>query len=169
MAFALPFFAAMAVVRGEPRRGVLPVARRARMRWKVVAIGFLGYYLASYLDFLGLAYVTASLERLILYLNPTLVLLIGLAVLRPTDERPSGRCATRSATAASRSRSRHDFRCRRYRASCSAALLVFAQCAGLCALSRRQRRTRQVVVGTLRLTAYASCVAFVLLHADNSC
>ena len=37
-----------------------------------------GYYLASFLDFAGLAYISASLERLILYLNPTLVLLLGL-------------------------------------------------------------------------------------------
>ena len=43
----------------------------------IVGIGFSGYYLASYLDFAGLAYITASLERLILYLTPTLVLLLG--------------------------------------------------------------------------------------------
>jgi drug/metabolite transporter (DMT)-like permease len=43
----------------------------------VAGLGFLGYYLASFLDFVGLQYVTASLERLILYLNPTLVLLLG--------------------------------------------------------------------------------------------
>ena len=42
----------------------------------------LGYYLASFLDFAGLAYITASLERLILYLNPTLVLLFGWIVYR---------------------------------------------------------------------------------------
>jgi hypothetical protein len=43
----------------------------------VLWLGFTGYYLASYLDFVGLQYITASLERLILYLNPTLVLLLG--------------------------------------------------------------------------------------------
>jgi drug/metabolite transporter (DMT)-like permease len=43
----------------------------------VVWLGVTGYYLASFLDFLGLQYITAGLERLILYLNPTLVLLIG--------------------------------------------------------------------------------------------
>jgi drug/metabolite transporter (DMT)-like permease len=41
-----------------------------------------GYYLSSYLDFLGLQYITASLERLILYLNPTLVVLLGWAVYK---------------------------------------------------------------------------------------
>jgi hypothetical protein len=41
----------------------------------VLGLGFSGYYLASFLDFAGLQYISASLERLILYLNPTLVLL----------------------------------------------------------------------------------------------
>ena len=40
-------------------------------------LGFSGYYLASFLDFAGLAYISAGLERLILYLNPTLVLALG--------------------------------------------------------------------------------------------
>jgi drug/metabolite transporter (DMT)-like permease len=40
-------------------------------------LGFSGYYLASFLDFAGLQYISASLERLILYLNPTLVLALG--------------------------------------------------------------------------------------------
>jgi len=73
MLFALPLFALMAwwSSRGRP-----PLTRRD---WLGVAgLGFSGYYLASFLDFAGLAYVSASLERLILYLNPTLVLLLGL-------------------------------------------------------------------------------------------
>jgi drug/metabolite transporter (DMT)-like permease len=43
----------------------------------ILGLGFTGYYLASFLDFAGLQYISASLERLILYLNPTLVLLLG--------------------------------------------------------------------------------------------
>ena len=46
----------------------------------MLGLGFTGYYLASFLDFMGLAYISASLERLILYLNPTLVLLLGLVL-----------------------------------------------------------------------------------------
>jgi len=46
----------------------------------VLGLGFCGYYLASFLDFAGLQYISASLERLILYLNPTLVLLLGVTV-----------------------------------------------------------------------------------------
>ena len=53
-----------------------------RRDWAVVVgLGFCGYYLASMLDFMGLQYITASLERLILYLNPTLVLLLSMAML----------------------------------------------------------------------------------------
>lgn len=47
-------------------------------RLRIVGLGFFGYYLASFLDFAGLAYITATLERLILYLTPTLVLLVNL-------------------------------------------------------------------------------------------
>jgi drug/metabolite transporter (DMT)-like permease len=73
MLFALPLFAVMAwwASRGQP-------ALAWRDRWGVLGLGFTGYYLASFLDFAGLAHISASLERLILYLNPTLVLLLGL-------------------------------------------------------------------------------------------
>ena len=75
MLFALPIFAVMAwwASRGKP-----PLTRRD---WAGVAgLGITGYYLASFLDFAGLAYISASLERLILYLNPTLVVLLGWAL-----------------------------------------------------------------------------------------
>ncbi|MBK6864875.1 MAG: DMT family transporter [Ideonella sp.] len=73
MLFALPMFLALAWWAG---RGKPALARRD---WIAVAgLGFSGYYLASYLDFAGLQYITASLERLILYLNPTLVLLLAV-------------------------------------------------------------------------------------------
>lgn len=72
MLFAMPFFLAMAWWAG---RGQAPLTRRDW--WGVVGLGFSGYYLSSFLDFLGLQYISASLERLILYLNPTLVLVLG--------------------------------------------------------------------------------------------
>lgn len=51
--------------------------------WRDVGLlGFTGYYLASFLDFAGLQYISASLERLILYLNPTVVLLLSALVWR---------------------------------------------------------------------------------------
>ena len=75
MLFALPIFAVMAwwASRGQPAL--------ARKDWLgVLGLGFTGYYLASFLDFAGLAYISASLERLILYLNPTLVVMLGWAL-----------------------------------------------------------------------------------------
>ncbi|QDL39643.1 DMT family transporter [Rhodoferax sediminis] len=72
MLFALPIFAVMA---WWASRGRAPLTRRDWLG--VLGLGVSGYYLASFLDFAGLQYVTASLERLILYLNPTLVLVLG--------------------------------------------------------------------------------------------
>ena len=83
MLFALPIFALMA---WWASRGKAPLARRDWLG--VLWLGFTGYYLASFLDFAGLAYVSASLERLILYLNPTLVLLLGLAFYQRRITRP---------------------------------------------------------------------------------
>jgi drug/metabolite transporter (DMT)-like permease len=45
-------------------------------------LGITGYYLASTLDFMGLQYISASLERAILYLNPTMVLLLSAVWFR---------------------------------------------------------------------------------------
>ena len=82
MLFALPLFLAMAWWAG---RGKAPLAPRD---WAAVAmLGFTGYYLASYLDFEGLRYITASLERLVLYLNPTLVMLLAWLLHKKTWKR----------------------------------------------------------------------------------
>ncbi len=72
MLFALPLFLTLAwwAGRGKPRLTQRDLA-------VVSGLGFSGYYLASYLDFAGLQYISASLERLILYLNPTMVLFLG--------------------------------------------------------------------------------------------
>ena len=72
MLFALPFFIAMAWWAG---RHQTPLTRNDWLG--VLGLGFSGYYLSSFLDFLGLQYISASFERLILYLNPTLVLVLG--------------------------------------------------------------------------------------------
>lgn len=77
MLFALPMFLILAWWAG---RGKPPLTwRDARA---VLGLGFCGYYLASFLDFAGLRYISASLERLILYLNPTLVLALGIVLFR---------------------------------------------------------------------------------------
>ena len=82
MLFALPFFVSMAwwASRGKPAL--------TRKDWLgILGLGFSGYYLASYLDFSGLSYISASLERLILYLNPTLVLALAWLMYRRTVKR----------------------------------------------------------------------------------
>ena len=73
MLFALPLFVGLAWWAG---RGKPALTRRDLA--VVTGLGFSGYYLASFLDFAGLQYISASLERLILYLNPTLVLAMGV-------------------------------------------------------------------------------------------
>ena len=81
MLFALPFFVAMAWwASRQPHALANPLSRRDLLA--ISGLGFLGYYLASFLDFLGLQTITASLERLILYLNPTLVMLLSAAIYK---------------------------------------------------------------------------------------
>lgn len=77
MSFAAPLFAALAIC--ESRRADAP-ALDGRDRMLLVALGLLGYYLSSLLDFWGLEYIPVALERLILFLNPTFVLLLGVVV-----------------------------------------------------------------------------------------
>lgn len=75
MTLSLPFFLAMA---WWTRQGA-PIARRDWLG--IVALGFLGYYLASLLDFLGLQYVSAGVGRLIMFLYPTLVVILSALFL----------------------------------------------------------------------------------------
>ena len=81
MLFALPFFIAMTWWASRQTHAQdNPLTRRDVLA--ICGLGFLGYYLASFLDFLGLQTITASLERLILYLNPTLVMLLSAAIYK---------------------------------------------------------------------------------------
>lgn len=73
MGFALPVF--LWVGLAEHKAG----AALSRQDWgKLLALGCLGYYGASILDFWGLEYISAGLERLILFTYPTLTILIGV-------------------------------------------------------------------------------------------
>ncbi|ANN72826.1 DMT family transporter [Bordetella bronchialis] len=76
MLFSLPFFAYIGWRQSRrAARGEIPVLTHGE-RAKVIFLGLIGYYLSSFLDFLGLRYISVGLERLILFLAPTLVLLI---------------------------------------------------------------------------------------------
>ena len=74
MLFALPFFLLVAVWRNK-KTPALPLDKK---QWGVVIVlGLMGYYIASYLDFLGLQYISAGLERVIIFLYPTFVVLFS--------------------------------------------------------------------------------------------
>ncbi|MGV8959311.1 MAG: DMT family transporter [Stenotrophomonas sp.] len=155
MLIAFPFFVVMG----------LWAARRARTPltagdWLQVALlGFTGYYLSSYLDFLGLNYISATLERLILYLSPTLVMLIALVLLK---QRPSRRqlFALGLSYLGVLLAFGHDIQLDGHRTVIGSAL-VFG---GALSYAVYLFGSGQVVdrIGAVRLTAYASGVASVL-------
>lgn len=79
MLFSLPFYGAMAVWARQKEKGE-PLSRR---RWlQIAGLGLGGYYLSSFFDFAGLQYISAGLERLILFLYPTFVLLLNSWVFK---------------------------------------------------------------------------------------
>jgi drug/metabolite transporter (DMT)-like permease len=89
MLYSAPLFVALAWwAASTPQPG--PVTRRDA--WRIVWLGCIGYYVASLLDFKGLQYITASLERLVLFLYPTIVVLLSALLL--------GKPVTRRAVAA---------------------------------------------------------------------
>ena len=72
MLYSAPFFLAMAWWSGRDAEPMSPGAWR-----RLLLLGFIGYYLASLFDFMGLAYISAGLERLTLFLYPTIVVLLS--------------------------------------------------------------------------------------------
>jgi drug/metabolite transporter (DMT)-like permease len=78
MGFALPLFLWLILrTRGEGAARL-----NAADGVRVLMLGCVGYYLSSLFDFYGLSYITAGLERMILYLYPTLVLLLQAWLMR---------------------------------------------------------------------------------------
>ena len=78
MLFSLPLFIAASLYNNQPTNS--PISRKDYL--SIAAVGITGFYGASYLDFIGLQYISASLERLILYVYPSLVLLISAVFLK---------------------------------------------------------------------------------------
>lgn len=81
MVFAFPFYFVISLIKRPQQK----IARQDYL-W-LVGLGMIGYYLASYFDFLGLQYIKASLERLILFIYPTLVLLLSYLIFGKTITR----------------------------------------------------------------------------------
>jgi len=83
MAISLPFFLAVAIWSANDSARINDAQRLSGQDWLMIfGLGLLGYYIASFLDFAGLQYISASLERLILFLYPTMVVLFTAALQR---------------------------------------------------------------------------------------
>lgn len=81
MFFAGPVFFAIAMF--ETRRAANSGDQLKKSDFGlIILLGFFGYYLSSFLDFSGLKYISAALERLILFLTPTAVALISMITLK---------------------------------------------------------------------------------------
>lgn len=74
MGMSLPFYLVVLLVL---RRGKDRVRLPVRHMVKAIMLGFLGYYLASYLDLCGLQYISAQLERLTLFTYPAIIAILA--------------------------------------------------------------------------------------------
>jgi drug/metabolite transporter (DMT)-like permease len=167
MVFAVPFFIVALVVSS---RNAVPLTKRDHLR--LIVIGLLGYYASSYLDFLGLQYITAGLERLILYLSPTLVLLISAVTLG----KPVGRhewLAVAIAYCGIGLAVWHDLSFEEGRTSLGAALVFASAITYALYFVMSGEVVRRI--GAIRLTSYAMCVStaaifiqFVILNPWSS-
>ena len=153
MTLSLPFFLAI----GWWLRNQEP--RLTRRDWLgIVGLGFLGYYAASFLDFVGLQWVGAGVGRLILYLFPTLVVLLSFLFLhkRPTRREIVALVMSYAGIALVVSSQVHA----ESRLFVLGALLVFASalCYAVYLVIGGQMVKR---VGSMRFTAYSTVVATV--------
>ena len=154
MLFALPLFLALAWWSG---RGKAALTGRD---WRVVlGLGFCGYYLASTLDFLGLQYISASLERLILYLNPTLVLVLGRLLFKRRIGRRQG-LAMAVSYAGVLAVFGHEFKFDGANTALGAALVLGSAASYAVYLAYSGEEVQRL--GALRLTGLATSVACVL-------
>lgn len=80
MIFALPFYAAIGAWAYAKRRARgEPPPDKGNVTWAALT-GFVGYYLASQFDFAGLLFISAQLERLVLFTYPLFVMFLGAAL-----------------------------------------------------------------------------------------
>ena len=79
MLFSLPFYVAIGLLASNKRSNVY----FTRRQWVyIIALGLTGYYVSSLCDFIGLQYISAGLERLILFIYPTLAVILNALLFR---------------------------------------------------------------------------------------
>ena len=84
MFFSVPFYIGVAFFYSSRESNV----KFTTKQWLgVIFLGFIGYYLSSLFDFIGLQYISAGLERLILFLYPTFAILLNAAIFKKTINR----------------------------------------------------------------------------------
>ena len=79
MLFSFPFYVVIAYLH---RNGAQEIKTTRKDYLWLVFFGLVGYYLASLFDFVGLTYIKASLERIILFVYPTIVILLNRLFLK---------------------------------------------------------------------------------------
>jgi drug/metabolite transporter (DMT)-like permease len=162
MLVALPFFAVVAYLQSQRSAQVSADASGSSHAsasgisnpgpwqhgdvWRILGLGLIGYYAASFFDFIGLQYISAALERVILYLNPTLVLLISMVML---GKRPSRRELIALAVAY------------------AGMLVVFAHDLATVPLARGEGGATAVVIGTFWVLASALAYAIYLVASGQ--
>ena len=82
MLFSAPFYLIILFFQNR-KQSEVPKLTRKQWLW-MLFIGLVGYYLASFFDFWGLSYITASVERLILFIYPTIVVILSAIFLKKT-------------------------------------------------------------------------------------
>ena len=82
MLFSAPFYLIFLFFQNR-KQSEVPKLTRNQWLW-MLFIGLVGYYLASFFDFWGLSYITASVERLILFIYPTIVVILSAIFLKKT-------------------------------------------------------------------------------------
>lgn len=158
MLFSVPFFAAIAVWQAST---AAPLSGADRMR--IVVIGLLGYYLSSFLDFLGLQYISAGLERLILFLTPSFVLLISVLFLKKKISRLEW-AALATSYAGTVLVFLHDARGGGSNIALGGGLVLASAVSYALYLLISGELVRRI--GTLRLVSYAMCVSSIACIAQ---
>ena len=84
MIFSLPFYLVIAFIVSSQKANIKMTSKE----WlATISLGLFGYYLSSLFDFIGLQYISAGLERLILFLYPSFAVLINAIFFKQAIKR----------------------------------------------------------------------------------